>query len=63
MKDFEESFSEFIDSQDYDKAEESLLKVAKEELFNIARAAFKAGWEAAKVGENIPFESDSDNKE
>jgi hypothetical protein len=40
MPDFEASFGEFLDGEDYDKAEN--------DLFSIARIAFTAGWEAAE---------------
>jgi len=39
MKDFEGSFSDFLDSTEYDKAEEA--------VFSFVRMAFKAGWIAA----------------
>ncbi|MCL2842783.1 MAG: hypothetical protein FWE28_04860 [Oscillospiraceae bacterium] len=39
MKEFESSFSDFIDGQEYDKAEDA--------LFSLVRMAFKAGWQAA----------------
>ena len=42
-KDFETSFSEFIDSEAYDKADAAFLEM----LFNTARASYKAGWIAA----------------
>lgn len=37
---FEEAFSKFLDGEIYDKAEEG--------LFQLIRAAFIAGWNAAK---------------
>lgn len=39
MEDLERAFSEFIDRQEYDKAENA--------LFDIVRIAFVAGWNAA----------------
>jgi hypothetical protein len=36
---FEKAFSDFIDGDTYEKAEAS--------LFELVRAAFRAGWEAA----------------
>jgi len=39
MKDFELSFSDFIDSTEYDKAEGA--------VFSLVRLAYKAGWLAA----------------
>jgi len=39
MKDFEGYFSDFLDSTEYDKAEEA--------VFSFVRMAFKAGWIAA----------------
>jgi len=39
MKDFEASFSDFIDSTEYDKAEGT--------VFSLVRMAYKAGWLAA----------------
>lgn len=44
MADFEKSFSDFIDRNEYDQAENA--------LFSIVRIAFKAGWLAA--GGNAP---------
>jgi len=39
MKDFEGSFSNFIDGTEYDKAEDA--------IFALVRTAFQAGWLAA----------------
>ena len=39
MRDFEASFSEFIDSIEYDRAEGA--------IFSLVRIAFKAGWLSA----------------
>lgn len=39
MSDFDKIFENFLESQEYDKAEDA--------LFSIARAAYKAGWLAA----------------
>ena len=39
MQDFEKSFSDFLDSKEYDKSEEA--------LFSMLRIAYKAGWVAA----------------
>lgn len=39
MPNFEKSFSDYLDSKDYDNASEA--------LFAITRTAFKAGWVAA----------------
>ena len=39
MPDFEKSFSDFLDSKEYDKSEEA--------LFSMLRIAYKAGWLAA----------------
>jgi len=39
MQDFEKSFSEFLDSKEYDKSEEA--------LFSMLRIAYKVGWLAA----------------
>jgi len=44
MPDFEQSFSDFIDRREYDRAENA--------LFSMVRIAFKAGWLAA--GGNPP---------
>lgn len=44
MPDFEQSFSDFIDRREYDKAENA--------LFSIVRISFTAGWLAA--GGNAP---------
>ena len=57
-KDFEHAFSEFIDQQEYDEAENA--------LFSIVRAAFIAGWKAAggtppqsqKIFELLPNKED-----
>lgn len=38
--DFEKAFSDFLDTKEYDNAENALLE--------ITRAAFKAGWKAAR---------------
>lgn len=37
--DFEGAFSDFLDSEEYDKIEEA--------IFRLARSAFEAGWRAA----------------
>ena len=44
MKDFEISFSDFIDGAEYDRAESA--------VFSLVRMAFKAGWQAA--GAELP---------
>jgi uncharacterized phage-like protein YoqJ len=43
MVDFEKGFSDFIDSEQYDKADEAVMEM----LFSVARSSFKAGWVAA----------------
>ena len=48
MGDFEKLYSEFIDDNQYDNAEEVLTEM----LFNAARLAYVAGWVAA--GGEVP---------
>ena len=48
MVDFEKAFCEFIDGDEYDKAEETVMEM----LFNVARRSFKAGFIAA--GGEVP---------
>ena len=43
MVDFEKAFGEFIDSSEYDKADETVMEM----LFTVARSSFKAGFIAA----------------
>lgn len=48
---FEKEFSQFIDQAEYD--------VAQQVIFDLVRAAFKAGWQSAKQQEQtkvIPFQ-------
>ena len=43
---FEKTFGEFLDGEDYDRLQEKL----QESLFLVARQAFAAGWQAALKG-------------
>jgi uncharacterized phage-like protein YoqJ len=48
MVDFEQSFGDYIDGEDYDKADAAFMEM----LFTVARSSFKAGFQAA--GGEIP---------
>ena len=48
MQDFEGAFSGFLDGQGYDEAEEELQSAVREQLYSAMRAAFAAGWTAAR---------------
>jgi len=61
MKDFEGAFSEFIDQNGYDNAEESIFSQVKDAMYAIVREAYKAGWLAAG-GCEPTAEKDADSK-
>lgn len=56
MEDFEQSFDEFIDSEEYDTANSA--------IFTLVRAAFLAGWEYRNknLTHNTIYMSDSHGK-
>ena len=51
MKDFELAFANFVDGQEYERADET--------LFSIVRAAFVSGWLAASADDALPLPQDT----
>jgi len=60
MADFEKSFGDFLESDEYDKLEESEREQLGGVMFAMLRSAYKAGWVAA--GGELPTTA-SENKE